>query len=130
MELDLGITEADIARLVHRFYGRVRAHPSLGPVFLAALGEEEAAWAAHLARLQAFWSSMMLRSGAYRGDPYSAHLRLPGIKPEMFAEWLGLFDASCEELFPPAKAAAFREKAHRIARSLRMGLFERLPAPA
>ena len=123
------ITEDDIARLVHAFYGRVRAHPVLAPVFHAAIGEAEAEWAAHLEKLCRFWSAVMLRSGAYRGDPYSAHLRLPGLTPEMFGHWLGLFEATCAELFPPEIAAAFVERAHRIARSLKMGLFERIPAP-
>ena len=121
------ITEADIALLVDTFYGRIRAHPSLAPVFYAAIGETEAEWAAHLAKLRRFWSAVMLRSGAYQGDPYSVHLRLPDLKPEMFTQWLALFDATCEALFPPETAAAFSERAHRIARSLRMGLFERLP---
>jgi hemoglobin len=122
------VTEADIARLVDLFYGRIRVHPSLGPVFHAAIGETDAAWARHLGRLRDFWAAVMLRNGAYRGDPYSAHLRLPGLAPEMFDAWLALFDATCGELFPQALAAAFSERAHRIARSLRMGLFERLPA--
>jgi hemoglobin len=121
------ITEVEIALLVEHFYGRVRAHPALGPVFHAAIGESEAAWDRHLARLRQFWSSVMLRSGAYHGDPYSVHLRLPGLTPALFAEWLALFDTTCAELFPEQIAAAFRERAQRIARSLQMGLFERFP---
>jgi hemoglobin len=121
------ITEADIALLVERFYGRIRAHPMLGPVFHAAIGEEEAAWDRHLARLRQFWSSVMLRSGAFHGDPYSVHLRLPGLTPAMFAEWLALFDTTCAELFAEPVAAAFRDRAQRIARSLQMGIFTRLP---
>ncbi|HEY4252507.1 MAG TPA: group III truncated hemoglobin [Roseomonas sp.] len=122
-----GITEADIARLVDAFYGQVRQHPLLGPVFHAAIGETEAAWAEHLARLRRFWSAVMLRSGAYHGDPYSVHLRLPGLAPPMFDAWLALFEATCAGLFPPPVATAFSERAQRIGRSLRMGLFERLP---
>jgi hemoglobin len=70
----------------------------------------------------------MLRSGAYHGDPYSAHLRLPGLTPALFADWLALFEATCRDLFDPAVAAAFEARAQRIARSLKMGLFERIPA--
>ena len=123
------IAEADIARLVDVFYARVRADPALSPIFHAAIGETEAEWAAHLDKLRRFWSAVMLRSGAYRGDPYSAHLRLPGLTPALFGRWLTLFDESCAAIFAPEKAAAFSERAHRIARSLQMGLFERLPAP-
>ncbi len=122
------LTEDDIARLVDTFYDRIRAHPTLGPVFHNAIGEGEAEWDEHLAKLRRFWSAIMFRNGAYQGDPFSAHLKLPDLRPEMFATWLTLFDATAGELFEPELAAAFSERAHRIARSLRMGIFERLPA--
>ena len=70
----------------------------------------------------------MLTSGRYHGDPFSAHLRLPLVEPAMFDRWLTLFHETCAELFDAATAAAFGERAERVARSLRMGLFERLPA--
>jgi hemoglobin len=128
MQPDPVTSEADIARLVDAFYARIRRDPALAPIFRAAVGETEADWAPHLAKLRRFWSAVMLRSGAYHGDPFSAHLRLPGLTPEMFDRWLDLFGATCDELLPPAAAEAFRDRAQRIARSLRMGLFERLPA--
>lgn len=123
-----GLDEAAIDRLVETFYARIRAHPTLGPVFHRAIGEDAAAWDAHLAKLKRFWSAIMFRNGAYQGDPFSAHLRLPDLRAEMFADWLALFDATAAELFAPDIAAEFSERAHRIARSLRMGIFERLPA--
>ncbi len=118
----------EIRRLVDRFYARVRCDAVLGPVFARALGDGGAAWEAHLARLRDFWSSVMLRSGRYHRDPFSAHLRLPDIAPEMFGRWLTLFGETCAEIFEPEMAAAFYGRAERIACSLRMGLFERLPA--
>lgn len=118
------ITEAQIASLVDHFYARIRQDLTLGPVFEAAIGSD---WDAHLAKLRRFWSAVMLRSGAYHGDPYTAHLRLPGLTPAMFESWLALFEGSCRDLFPEQVAQAFIERAQRIARSLRMGLFERLP---
>jgi len=121
------LTAADIACLVETFYARLRQHPTLGPVFHTAIGEGEAEWDAHLGRLRRFWSAIMFRDGGYQGDPFSAHLRLPDLRPGMFDEWLKLFDATATELFRPEVAAAFSERAHRIARSLRMGLFERMP---
>ncbi|MDQ2802948.1 MAG: group III truncated hemoglobin [Pseudomonadota bacterium] len=122
------ITEEDIRRLVDRFYARARRDPFLAPVFAQALGESDEAWARHLAILRDFWSSMMLTSGRYHRDPFSAHLHLPRIEAAMFDRWLALFGETCAELFEPDVAEAFRLKAERIARSLRLGLFERLPA--
>ena len=121
-------SEEDIRRLVDLFYGRVRRDPLLGPVFARAIGSADADWARHLARLADFWSSLMLRSGRYRGDPFSIHQRLPDLEPAMFDHWLTLFAEACAEVFEPDMADAFRERAERVARSLRMGLFERLPA--
>jgi hemoglobin len=120
--------EAGLPSMLALFYGRVRQDEMLGPVFERAIGTTDAAWAPHLAKLADFWSAVMLRSGRYHGDPFSAHLRLQGLEPAMFDRWLGLFDAACNDVFRPDVAEAFRERAARIARSLRMGLFERLPA--
>ncbi len=122
------LTEAGIRQLLDLFYGRVRRDPKLGPVFVRAVGTSDADWKRHLARLADFWSTMMLRSGRYHGDPFSAHLRLPDLEPAMLDRWLALFGETCAELFEPDLADAFRKRADRIARSLCMGLFERLPA--
>jgi hemoglobin len=40
------ITEDSVATLVDAFYARVRGHPALGPIFDAAIAEEE--WPEHL----------------------------------------------------------------------------------
>ncbi len=119
--------EVAIRELVTQFYGRVRRDPVLAPVFAAAVGDTDAAWSAHLARLTDFWSSIMQGSGRYHGDPFSVHLRLPNLTPVMFDRWLALFHTTCRDVLPMEEAAAFGNRAERIARSLRMGLFERLP---
>jgi len=122
------ITEADISRLLATFYARARTDPLLGPVFTRAIGTTDEEWAPHLDRIAAFWSSLVLRTGRYQGDPFSAHLQLPGLTPAMFQRWLELFREACAELFDPATARQFTDRADRIAASLQMGLFERLPA--
>jgi hemoglobin len=127
-EAPYAAVEDSIRQLVDLFYARVRQDPQLGPVFAGALGESEAAWAQHLARLSDFWSSVVLRSGRYHGDPFSTHLRLPDLEPAMFDRWLALWGETCTEVLDPELADIFRDRADRIARSLRMGLFERLPA--
>jgi hemoglobin len=120
-------SEVRIHELVSSFYGRVRHDPLLAPVFNSALGSSNTAWTAHLTRLADFWSSVMQGSGRYHGDPFSVHLRLPDLTPAMFDRWLELFQAACRDVLLPEEATAFCKRAERIARSLRMGLFERLP---
>jgi hemoglobin len=114
-----GITEEALGRLVGRFYERVRADSLLGPVFDGAIGD----WPGHLDKLQAFWSSVVLTSGRYKGRPMAAHLRhADAVTPERFQRWLGLWRETAAELLAPEAAAAIQEKAERIAQSLQLGI--------
>lgn len=118
-----GIDEAGLARLVDAFYARVRADAELGPVFNDAIHD----WPAHLETLTAFWSSVMLTSGRYKGRPVPAHARhLARITPALFDRWLALWAATTDELMSPEAAAALQEKARRIGESLQLALFFRL----
>ena len=72
MERFSEITEPAIAALVARFYARARRDPLIGPVFNDAVDD----WDAHLRTLNAFWSSVMLTSGRYKGNPMAAHLEI------------------------------------------------------
>jgi len=116
------VTEATIRQLVDAFYTRARRDPTLGPVFAAIA---EAAWPAHLEKMYAFWSSVMLTTGRYKGDPVGVHRGVAGIQPPMFGNWLDLFESTAEDLFSPAIAAVFACKARRIAESLKLALFFR-----
>jgi len=112
-----------IKALVDGFYARVRLDPTLGPIFAAAIAEN--AWPAHLEKMYAFWSSVMLTSGRYKGDPVSTHRNVAGIVPPMFGNWLDLFEATAAELFVADLAEQFACKARRIAESLKLALFYR-----
>src|SRR3546814_11907365 len=88
MRADADITEAQLAELVSHFYGKVRRDPELGPVFNGAISD----WDTHLEKLTAFWSSVMLGTGRYRGQPMVAHMQLgPAITPALFDRWLHLW---------------------------------------
>ncbi|HEX3994863.1 MAG TPA: group III truncated hemoglobin [Acetobacteraceae bacterium] len=122
-----GITEASIGLLIDGFYIAVRRDPVLGPVFEAAIGEDE--WPRHLATMRNFWSSVMLTSGRYSGNPVAVHRAVQGLERPMFARWLALFEATAADLFAPEQAALFADKANRIATSLQLAIFHRLGAP-
>ncbi len=124
MHVAEGLDDASLARLVDRFYARVREDDLIGPLFNRAIAD----WSAHLDKLAAFWSSVMLTSGRYKGQPLPAHLRHQAeITPEMFGRWLALWEDCAADSLPPDAAAAVIAKAHRIAASLQMALFELLP---
>lgn len=114
------IDDAAIAVLVERFYGKARRDEALGPVFEAAVHD----WPAHFARLTDFWSSVMLTTGRYKGNPFAAHLG-KAIEPAHFDRWLVLWRETATEMFVPQIARAFSDKAERIGDSLKAGLFFR-----
>jgi hemoglobin len=120
-----GISEAALHNLVEHFYGQVRADPLIGPLFNETIGD----WPEHLAKLQSFWSSVMLTSGRYKGRPLPAHLKhADRINAHAFQRWLSLWKESTDALFDPPSAAALQDKAARIAESLALGIqFNRHP---
>lgn len=110
------IDEAMIERLVRGFYEKVRQDAVLGPIFAQRITD----WEPHLQRMFAFWSSVVLATGRYSGQPMQKHINLP-IDARHFDRWLSLFDSAARELCPPAAAAIFMDRARRIAQSLEMG---------
>lgn len=119
------ISEAQIARLVPAFYALVRADVLIGPVFENAVLR----WDDHFATLANFWSSVMLTSGRYKGNPMAAYMKhLAAITPAMFDRWLALWAQVTTETLPAPIAATLQGKAARIADSLKQALYFRLLA--
>lgn len=117
------LDETGLKRLVELFYARIRDDAILGPIFNAAIAD----WPEHLEKLTAFWSSVMLTSGRYKGNPMAAHLRQRAhIAPEHFERWLALWNRTTAEVMNPQAATALQEKAARIGESLSLALFFRL----
>ncbi|WP_420138915.1 group III truncated hemoglobin [Sphingomonas sp.] len=115
----LQLEEPAIRPVVERFYERVRADPALGPVFQDAVHD----WDDHHARLADFWSSVMLTSGRYKGNPVALHLRhAPSLTPAAFERWLTLWGQTTEEMLPLPIARAMQAKAARIAESLQLAI--------
>jgi hemoglobin len=121
------VDEAAIALLIDRFYAAVRHDPILAEVFETAIADDE--WPEHLATMRRFWSSVMLASGRYSGNPVAIHRAVQGLRRPMFERWLALFESTAAGLFAPEQAALFVDKARRIAVSLQLALFHRLGTP-
>jgi hemoglobin len=120
------ITEDGIRRLVDEFYVKIRADRKLGPIFERAIPGD---WGPHLATMRDFWSSVMLTSGRYKGNPVVKHQKVEGIALPLFDRWLALFDETCDELFNDAISENFGIKARRIAESLKLAVFYRPDQP-
>jgi hemoglobin len=120
----LEIDEPGLRQLVDMFYARVREDAELGPIFNDAVAD----WPEHLDRLTAFWSSVMLTSGRYKGNPVAVHGRHGDrITPALFERWLALWAKTTAEVMTPGAAASLQAKAARIAESLQLAMFFKLP---
>jgi hemoglobin len=117
------ISEDAIRRLVDGFYAKVRADHELAPIFANAIKDDQ--WEPHLAKMRDFWSSVMLTTGRYKGNPVAVHMAVAHLEPHLFSRWLALFGETCGELFEDDIADAFRAKAVRIADSLKLALYYR-----
>lgn len=116
---DRAIDEADIDLLVPAFYARIRQDQLLGPIFDGAIDD----WPHHLTKLKDFWSSVMLTSGRYKGQPMPAHIRHEKeLSDEAFGRWLEIWRQTTDDLLAPAIAKALQDKAGRIAESLQLGV--------
>lgn len=106
------VNEECIAALVDSFYGRIRGDELLGPIFVAAIGSD---WTLHLERMNAFWASVLLAAGTYKGNPMIAHLQLPRLTQPYFERWLELWRETVCRLCSHAVAVVFIQKAEMTA---------------
>jgi hemoglobin len=120
MNVDPPASEMEIANVVDLFYAKVRLDPEIGPVFNDAVHN----WDAHVALLKDFWSTVLLATGRYKGNPLLAHFRLP-IEDRYFDRWLTLFSETANEAMQPNKAAILIHKANHIATNMRRVLAAR-----
>ncbi|THK35932.1 DUF1971 domain-containing protein [Ensifer sp. MPMI2T] len=117
------LDEREIPKILERFYERVRTDAELGPVFAVV-----ADWDEHLVRLAEFWSSVMLTTGRYKGNPVSMHMiHAERIRPEMFDRWLALWRLTTSEMLPQSLAIEMQAKATRIASRLSRAIHAAAP---
>jgi len=114
-------SEADIRLLVDGFYAKVVADALLGPVFN---GFAHVDWPRHLPVMYDFWSSLLLGTTRYHGQPFAKHLPLP-IATAHFQRWLALFEATLAELFAGSHTEEARTRARSIATLFEHRLRER-----
>jgi hemoglobin len=117
-EVKNDITQADDIRvMVDRFYDKVKTDPLLGPVF------NHVDWPNHLPIMYDFWSSVLLGTQTYRGNPFQKHLHLK-IDQRHFNRWLVLFEETVDANFTGEKTKEAKVRARAIAEifQLKMGL--------
>lgn len=115
-----GLDPTMIRRVVEEFYALAREDEVLGPVFRAHV--PDAQWAAHLDKITAFWTALMLGGGGYSGRPMGKHLAIDDLGDRHFARWLAVFRHTVTTLCPPQTAQMFIDRSERIAASFRINI--------
>ena len=115
-------TPDDIQALTQHFYANIREDDLLGPVFTSKVPAEN--WDEHIAHIGSFWASIFIENPAIRfnGNPLAKHAAIEGITPAHFTHWLKLFETSARKTLNEDKAHEIIVMAHKIAKSLQMGL--------
>ena len=114
----LSLTAAQIDQVTAAFYAKVQTHPDLSLIF----AEHVTDWPAHIAKIASFWRNAILREKSYAGNPMLKHRDAGNVRVDHFPQWLALFDETLNETLPAELAHAWSDLAHRIGRSLQMGL--------
>jgi hemoglobin len=111
------ISRENIEEMVTKFYRRVLKDETVGPFFIAKLGDDmhNRRWQPHLELLVNFWSSIALGDNSYYGNPFAPHLALGELKRETFQQWLVLFHETLDEVYEPQVADLFKERSSVIA---------------
>lgn len=105
----------DIILLVNSFYEKVKKDQVIGYIFNDVA---KVNWEKHLPVMYDFWENVIFFTGAYTGNPMTAHKQLHQKTPlnaEHFQEWIKLFTQTVDELFEGDKAELTKQRAISIA---------------
>lgn len=103
---------SDIKALVDAFYFKIRKDQLLGPIFEERIQNR---WEVHLQKMYDFWQTVLLEEHTYSGRPFPPHATLD-VDQVHFDTWLGLFDATVDELFEGPIADEAKWRAEKMAR--------------
>lgn len=112
---NLSITHEQVSLLVDEFYQSIRDDGQLAPIFDRII---DGNWEPHLEKMKAFWRSVLLKTGEYKGQPVPKHNQIDGLRTEDFLQWLELFSKTAKQIFDEKTAIHITDTAKRIASSL------------
>ncbi len=108
-------SQKDIEFLVDSFYEKVRENEEIGHFFNEV---EPIDWSAHMPRMYAFWSDILLGTSNFSGNPMTKHLglnKLAKMEKKHFDEWLRLWENNLSLHFNGPKADEALTRAKSIA---------------
>lgn len=117
----------EVDYLVREFYGKVRIHPTLGPIFNEVVQD----WDTHLIHLSDFWEMVLLQTGPGAGkfNPMKVHKEVDAavdnsIEQAHFGNWLELWFSTIDATFKGEIADFAKEQARRMAHMLFLRIWE------
>lgn len=121
-------TSEDVKLLVDTFYGHIRQHPKLGPIFKEVIQDN---WDTHLPKMYAFWEAILFQKPGFTGHPMRAHRRVNERFPltkDLFQEWLKLFKSTLDTHFsgPTANMAFVRATSIATVTQIKLGTTENI----
>lgn len=109
------LNESDIKLLVDEFYKKVVVDPVIGFIFNDVV---KLSWEKHIPVMYSFWSSLLLGTTTYSGNPMVKHMELDkkvALTKNHFDRWLNLWDVTVNENFKGVNADEARKRAKHIA---------------
>jgi hemoglobin len=120
----------DVELLVHTFYGKVRDHEVLGPIFNGIVAD----WPNHLEHLCDFWEMVLLQTGPGKAkfNPVKVHKEVDhktahSLSQLHFGNWLELWLETLRNNFEGKKADYAKEHARNMAGILFFRIYESRP---
>lgn len=117
----------EVSFLVRTFYGKVRQHEELGPIFNTIVHD----WEEHLERLTDFWEMVLLQTGPGAGkfSPVPVHKEVDrkvdhSIQQAHFGNWLELWFSVLDAHFEGEHADYAKEHARKMAHILFFRIME------
>ncbi len=108
-------SEEDVRHLVDQFYLMVLADPLIGFIFTDVV---QLSWEHHMPTMYSFWSSILLDTTSYKGNPMVKHIALNEKTPlvkEHFDRWLSLWEGTVNSLYRGERAELAISRAKSIA---------------
>ena len=114
--------------LVTTFYGKIRTHEILGPIFEGIIND----WEEHFEILTNFWETQLFLKRKYHGNPIKAHLQVDqkmdhNITSEHFGLWLNLWFETVDKLFEGDTAFIAKNRAQKMSTMLYLEMFKSRP---
>ncbi len=108
----------DISTLVHAFYGKIRSHETLGPIFNSHITDTD--WPIHLNKLTDFWETNIFGIPKFKGNPTQKHIQVDKnlhhkVSFNHFEQWLALWTETLDEMFEGENAIKAKNRAKNMA---------------